>query len=190
MGRSILSGGVGSRVSSDCALAVGGEAVFCCPPGQPLGALPDRNRYSPRSEDRRHFFLDHGFSVIGETAEIGDDVTIYQNVTLGGANPSGGASGKRHPTISSRVVIGSGAQVLGPIDVGEGAKIGANSVVTKDVSSGSTVVGIPAKPVPVEAIHYSSGFHALRHALRRGLRSRSGANQRSRARARTSFVPS
>lgn len=110
----------------------------------------------PGAKIGRHFFLDHGFSVIGETAEIGDDVTIYQNVTLGGTNPSAGASGKRHPTIRSRVVIGSGAQVLGPIEVGEGAKIGANSVVTKDVSAGSTVVGIPAKPV--EAVHYSSGF--------------------------------
>ena len=67
----------------------------------------------PGAKIGRHFFLDHGFSVIGETAEIGDDVTIYQNVTLGGTNPSAGASGKRHPTIRSRVVIGSGAQVLG-----------------------------------------------------------------------------
>jgi len=96
--------------------------------------------------------------VIGESAEIGNDVTIYQHVTLGGTNPTTGAGGKRHPTIGSNVVIGSGAQVLGPIEVGEGAKIGANSVVTKDVAAGSTVVGIPAKPVPVEAVHYSPGF--------------------------------
>jgi serine O-acetyltransferase len=85
-------------------------------------------------------------------------VSIYQNVTLGGTNPTTGVGGKRHPTIRSGVVIGSGAQVLGPIEVGEGAKIGANSVVTKDVAPGMTVVGIPAKPVPVEAIHYSPGF--------------------------------
>ena len=65
-------------------------------------------------------------------------------------------------------MIGSGAQVLGPIEVGEGAKIGANSVVTKDVAPGQTVVGIPAKPVPVDAVHYSPGLHALRHAVRRG----------------------
>ena len=91
-------------------------------------------------------------------AEIGDDVTIYQHVTLGGTNPTTGVAGKRHPTLRSRVVIGSGAQVLGPIEVGEGAKIGANSVVTRDVAPGQTVVGIPAKPVPVDAIHYSPGF--------------------------------
>ena len=112
----------------------------------------------PGAKIGERFFLDHGFSVIGETAEIGDDVTIYQNVTLGGTNPSTGEGGKRHPTICSGVVIGSGAQVLGPITVGEGAKIGANSVVTKDVIPGSTVVGIPAKPVPMDMVHYSPGF--------------------------------
>jgi serine O-acetyltransferase len=112
----------------------------------------------PGAKIGERFFLDHGFSVIGESAEIGDDVTIYQHVTLGGTNPSTGVGGKRHPTICSGVVIGSGAQVLGPIEVGEGAKIGANSVVTKDVAPGSTVVGIPAKPVPVDTVHYSPGF--------------------------------
>lgn len=104
------------------------------------------------------FFIDHGFTVIGETAEIEDDVTIYQNVTLGGTNPSTGVGGKRHPTLKSGVVIGSGAQVLGPIVVGENAKVGANAVVTKDVVPGATMVGIPAKPVPVDAVHYSPGF--------------------------------
>ncbi len=98
--------------------------------------------------------------MIGESAEIGDDVTIYQHVTLGGTNPTTGVGGKRHPTIGSGVVIGSGAQVLGPIEIGEGAKIGANSVVTKDVAPSSTVVGIPARPVPVDAVHYSPGFMA------------------------------
>ena len=106
----------------------------------------------------RNFFIDHGFTVIGETAEIGNDVTIYQNVTLGGTNPSTGVGGKRHPTLKDKVVVGSGAQILGPIEVGEGGKVGANSVVTKDVEAGSTVVGIPAKPVPVDAVHYSPGF--------------------------------
>ena len=114
----------------------------------------------PGAKIGRNFFIDHGFTVIGETAEIGNDVTIYQSVTLGGTNPSTGVGGKRHPTIRDGVVIGSGAQVLGPIEVGEGAKIGANSVVTKDVAPGSTVVGIPARPVPVDAVHYSPGFVA------------------------------
>jgi serine O-acetyltransferase len=79
-------------------------------------------------------------------------------VTLGGTNPTTGVGGKRHPTIGNGVVIGSGAQVLGPIEIGEGAKIGANSVVTRDVAPQSTVVGIPAKPVPLDTVHYSPGF--------------------------------
>src|SRR6187399_657109 len=112
----------------------------------------------PGAKIGERFFIDHGFTVIGETAEIGDDVTIYQSVTLGGTNPSTGVGGKRHPTLCSGVVIGSGAQVLGPVEVGEGAKVGANSVVTKDVEPGATVVGIPAKPVPVDTVHYSPGF--------------------------------
>ena len=112
----------------------------------------------PGAKIGRHLFIDHGFTVIGETAEIGDNVTIYQNVTLGGTNPSGGVGGKRHPTLRNGVVIGSGAQVLGPIEVGEGAKIGANAVVTKDVPPGATVVGIPAKAVPIDTVHYSPGF--------------------------------
>ena len=114
----------------------------------------------PGAKIGKNFFIDHGFTVIGETAEIGDNVTIYQSVTLGGTNPSTGEGGKRHPTIRDGVVIGSGAQVLGPIDVGEGAKIGANSVVTKDVLPGTTVVGIPARPVPIDTVHYSPGFVA------------------------------
>jgi len=112
----------------------------------------------PGAKIGERFFIDHGFTVIGETADIGDDVTIYQNVTLGGTNPSGGVGGKRHPTLRSGVVIGSGAQVLGPIEVGEGGKVGANAVVTKDVAPQSTVVGIPAKPVPIDTVHYSPGF--------------------------------
>ena len=112
----------------------------------------------PGAKIGERFFIDHGFTVIGETAEIGDDVTIYQNVTLGGTNPSGGVGGKRHPTLKSRVVVGSGAQILGPIEVGEGGKVGANAVVTKDVAPESTVVGIPARPVPIDMVHYSPGF--------------------------------
>ncbi|MFD1035584.1 serine O-acetyltransferase EpsC [Sphingomonas hankookensis] len=98
----------------------------------------------------RHFFIDHGFVVIGETAEIGDGVTIYQNVTLGGTSPDNGVAGKRHPTISHGAIIGSGAQVLGPITIGVRARVGANAVVTKDVPEGTTVVGIPARPTVVE----------------------------------------
>jgi serine O-acetyltransferase len=112
----------------------------------------------PGARIGRNFFIDHGFTVIGETAEIGDDVTIYQSVTLGGTNPSTGVGGKRHPTLRDRVVIGSGAQILGPVEVGEGAKVGANSVVTKDVAPGATMVGIPARPVPIDTVHYSPGF--------------------------------
>ncbi|KQM38986.1 serine O-acetyltransferase EpsC [Sphingomonas sp. Leaf10] len=98
----------------------------------------------------RRFFIDHGFVVIGETAEIGDGVTIYQNVTLGGTSPDNGVAGKRHPTISDGAIIGSGAQVLGPITIGRRARVGANAVVTKDVPEGTTVVGIPARPTVVE----------------------------------------
>ncbi|MEQ9662935.1 MAG: serine O-acetyltransferase EpsC, partial [Parasphingopyxis sp.] len=105
----------------------------------------------PGAQIGRHLFIDHGFSVIGETAVIGDNVTIYQNVTLGGTNPANGVAGKRHPTIEDDVVIGSGAQILGPITVGKGARIGANAVVTKDVPPGAVMVGIPARAQLMDA---------------------------------------
>jgi serine O-acetyltransferase len=102
----------------------------------------------PAATIGRDFFIDHGTGVvIGETAEIGDCVTLYQGVTLGG---TGFARGKRHPTVEDNVTIGSGAKLLGPIRVGHGAKIGANSVVIHDVPSNSTVVGNPGHPVKVD----------------------------------------
>lgn len=91
------------------------------------------------------FFIDHGMGVvIGETTEIGDNVTIYQGVTLGG---TGKEKGKRHPTIGHNVVVGTGAKVLGPIHIGDGARIGAGSVVLRSVPPGATVVGIPGRVV-------------------------------------------
>jgi serine O-acetyltransferase len=93
-------------------------------------------------------FIDHGAGlVIGETAIIGDGVTLYQGVTLGG---TGFETGKRHPTVQDNVTIGSGAKLLGPIEIGHGAKIGANSVVVRDVPPNSTVVGVPGHPVRVD----------------------------------------
>jgi serine O-acetyltransferase len=102
----------------------------------------------PAATIGRGFFIDHGMGVvIGETAELGDDVTLYQGVTLGG---TGFATGKRHPTVQDNVTIGSGAKLLGPITVGHGSKIGANSVVIHDVPTNSTVVGNPGHPVRIE----------------------------------------
>jgi len=102
----------------------------------------------PAAEIGEGLFIDHGTGVvIGETAEIGNDVTLYQGVTLGG---TGFAAGKRHPTVQDNVTIGSGAKLLGPITVGHGAKIGANSVVITDVPPNSTVVGVPGHPVRVD----------------------------------------
>ncbi len=93
----------------------------------------------------RRVFFDHGMGVVvGETAEIGDDVLIYHGVTLGGTSL---ARGKRHPTVRDRVIIGAGAKVLGAIEIGEGARVGANAVVVSAVAPGATVLGSPAKPV-------------------------------------------
>ena len=97
----------------------------------------------------RRFFIDHGMGVvIGETAEIGDDCTLYHGVTLGGTSWN---RGKRHPTLANGVVVGAGAKILGPITVGEGAHIGSNAVVVKAVPPGATAVGIPARIIEKEA---------------------------------------
>ncbi|MBX6393867.1 MAG: serine O-acetyltransferase [Burkholderiales bacterium] len=97
----------------------------------------------PGAKIGRRVFIDHGMGVvIGETAEIGDDTTLYHGVTLGGTSWN---KGKRHPTLGKNVVVGAGAKILGPITVGDGAKIGSNAVVVKDVPPGATAVGIPAR---------------------------------------------
>lgn len=104
----------------------------------------------PGARIGRRFFIDHGCGVvIGETAQLGDDVTLYHGVTLGGTSWS---KGKRHPTLGNSVVVGAGAKILGPIEIGDGAKVGANSVVIHAVPPGRTVVGIPAKVVQVDKV--------------------------------------
>ncbi len=129
----------------------------------------------PAARIGRRFFIDHGMGVVvGETAEIGDDCTLYHGVTLGG---TAWHKGKRHPTLASNVVVGAGAKVLGPITIGQGARIGSNAVVVKDVPDGATVVGIPGHIVqqaaeggPVEhrqAISRKIGFDA--YGVTRGM---------------------
>ncbi|MHB8742617.1 MAG: serine O-acetyltransferase [Sulfuricaulis sp.] len=99
----------------------------------------------PACKIGRRFFIDHGMGVvIGETAEIGDDCTLYHGVTLGGTS---WRKGKRHPTLGNNVVVGAGAKILGPITIGDNARVGSNSVVVKDVAPGATVIGIPARVI-------------------------------------------
>ena len=107
----------------------------------------------------RRVFIDHGMGVvIGETAEIGDDCTLYHGVTLGGVSWD---KGKRHPTLGQGVVVGAGAKILGPFEVGAGAKVGSNSVVVKAVPAGATVVGIPARLVEAGAAHADAALKAF-----------------------------
>ena len=106
----------------------------------------------PKAKIGKNLFIDHGMGVvIGETSEIGDNVTIYHMVTLGGISPSIDSNEqrniKRHPTLKNNVVVGSGAQILGPVVIGENAKIGANAVVTKNVPENAVMIGIPAKNI-------------------------------------------
>tara|TARA_B100000482_G_C12467325_1_gene243434 strand:- start:71 stop:649 length:579 start_codon:yes stop_codon:yes gene_type:complete len=108
----------------------------------------------PKAKIGKNLFIDHGMGVvIGETSEIGNNVTIYHMVTLGGISPSIDSNSqrkvKRHPTLKDNTVVGSGAQILGPVIIGENAKIGANAVVTKDVEPNAIMVGIPAKNIGI-----------------------------------------
>jgi serine O-acetyltransferase len=117
-----------------------------------IGRLLTGIEIHPGASIGRRLVIDHGFGVvIGETSEIGDDVTLYQGVALGGTSPAvdsrSQAEVKRHPTLRNGVIVGSGAQILGPVTMGEGARVGANAVVSKDVPPGVTAVGIPARVV-------------------------------------------
>ena len=112
----------------------------------------------PGARIGRHLFIDHGFTVIGETSDIGNNVTIYQCVTLGGTNPANGVGGKRHPTLEDDVIVGSGAQILGPITVGRRGRVGANAVVTDDVPEGATMVGVKARSTLMAAETYQKSF--------------------------------
>ena len=112
----------------------------------------------PGAKIGKHLFLEHGFITIGETAVIGDNVTIYPCVTLGGTNPTNGKGGKRHPTLENDVIVGAGAQILGPITVGRRARIGANAVVTDDVPEGATMVGVKARSTLVKAETWAKDF--------------------------------
>jgi serine O-acetyltransferase len=109
----------------------------------------------PGAKIGRRFFIDHGSGVIiGETAEIGDDVTLYQGVTLGG---TGKEKGKRHPTIGNRVMISAGAKILGSITIGDNAKVGAGAVVLREVPPNTTVVGVPGRVVVQDGVRVTSG---------------------------------
>lgn len=123
-----------------------------------IGRMLTAIEIHPGATIGRRVFIDHGCgAVIGETAVIGDDVTLYHGVTLGGTSLE---KGKRHPTLGNGVIIGSGAQVLGPVTVGDGARIGSNAVVLKDVPAGVTMVGIPAKQVLARARDAEPEFRA------------------------------
>jgi serine O-acetyltransferase len=113
----------------------------------------------PGAKIGKNLFIDHGMGVvIGETSEIGDNVTIYHMATLGGISPSEDSNSqreiKRHPSLENNVVVGSGAQILGPVIIGQNAKIGANAVVTKDVPANAVMVGIPAKNVGIASKNF------------------------------------
>ena len=136
----------------------GGELYFLARFVNHLARLLTAIDIHPGATIGRHLFIDHGFTVIGETATIGDNVTIYQCVTLGGTNPSNGVPGKRHPTLLDNVIVGSGAQIIGPIVIGSRARIGANAVVTDDVPEGATMIGVKARSTLVAAETWQRDF--------------------------------
>lgn len=116
----------------------------------------------PGASIGRHFFIDHGTGVvIGETSVIGNNVTLYQGVTLGGTSLQ---KKKRHPTLGNNIIVGAGAKILGPITIGNNVKIGANSVVTKDVPANCIAVGVPAKIIHEDA-HISEQIQSLSHGI-------------------------
>lgn len=127
-----------------------------------LGRLLTAIEIHPGAAIGERFFIDHGFgTVIGETAIIGNDVTLYHDVTLGGVSHSGDDKGKqRHPIIEDNVIVGAGAQLLGPITIGSGARIGSNAVVVKDVEANAVMVGVPAHSVVARRQKQEEGFDA------------------------------
>jgi serine O-acetyltransferase len=124
-----------------------------------LGRMLTGIEIHPGAQIGRRFFIDHGMGVvIGETAEIGDDCTLYHGVTLGGTSWN---KGKRHPTLGKGVVVGAGAKILGPIEIGDGAKIGSNAVVVKPVPPGASAIGIPARLVESHETHGRFAAYAV-----------------------------
>lgn len=127
-----------------------------------IGRLLTAIEIHPAATIGEGFFVDHGFgTVIGETAIIGDNVTLYHDVTLGGVAPDGSEKGKqRHPIVEDNVIVGAGAQLLGPITIGEGARIGSNAVVVRDVEAAAVMVGVPAHSVAARKQKKGEGFDA------------------------------
>ena len=123
-----------------------------------LGRMLTGIEIHPAAKIGKNMFIDHGHGVvIGETSEIGDNVLIYHGVTLGGNSLS---KGKRHPTVGNNVIIGAGAKILGPLSIGDSARVGANAVVTKNINANSTVMGIPAKELNKNNLYLEKSFTA------------------------------
>ena len=123
-----------------------------------LGRILTGIEIHPAAKIGKNMFIDHGHGVvIGETSEIGDNVLIYHGVTLGGNSLN---KGKRHPTVGNNVIIGAGAKILGPLHIGDSARVGANAVVTKNINANSTVMGIPAKEITKNNLNLEKSFTA------------------------------